>query len=186
MDLGHYRINGFQVFLFGTPGLLRFSMMRDIVTAGADGLIFMFDSAHPEKDEEAISILNAIRKILPSNTPIIFLANKQDLEGARYPEIIKIQNDLSEDKKVFPTSTKTGLNVDKSLKFIVNEVYEGYKNLLTVLKNYQDDITGLAEKLNKDTAEMKQFLNTLEVKKFIELNRKKMSYKIKNGLKYLV
>lgn len=186
MDLGNYRINGFQVFLFGTPGLLRFSMMRDIITAGADGLIFMFDSVHPEKDEEAISILNSIRKILPSNTPIVFLANKQDLEGARYPEVIKIQNDLPDDKKIFPTSTKTGLNMDESLKYIVNEVYERYKSLLKVLEEYQDDIPGLAEKLNKNKSEMKEFLNTLEVKKFIELNRKKMSYKIKNGLKYLV
>ena len=31
MDLGSIKINGFQIFLFGTPGLLRFSVMRDIV-----------------------------------------------------------------------------------------------------------------------------------------------------------
>ena len=79
MDLGNVKLNGFDCSLFGTPGLLRFSVMRRIVISGSDGVVFIFDSTAPEKDDSAIVILNSIRKSLPANTPIIFLANKQDV-----------------------------------------------------------------------------------------------------------
>lgn len=186
MDLGSIKLNGYKVFLFGTPGLIRFSVMRDIVSSGSDGVIFIFDSAEPEKDIEAIKILNSVRKILGSNIPIAYLANKQDLEEARYPEVVKIQNELPEDSKIFPTSTKTGLNIKESLKYLVNEIYDNYKSILETLKNYENDLEGLKEALNKNSSEMRDFLNKLEVKRFIELNRAEKSYKVKNGLKFLV
>lgn len=185
MDLGSVSLNGYRVYLFGTPGLLRFSVMRDIVSSGSDGVIFIFDSANPEKDMEAIQILNSIRKILGPNIPILFLANKQDLEEARYPEVVKIQNDLSDNNKIIPASTKTGLNVKESLKYLVNKIYENYKSILETLKDYENDLEGLKEILNKSSSEMRDFLNKLEVKRFIELNRAKKTYKVKDGLNFI-
>jgi len=108
MDLGSVKLNGFDVFLFGTPGLLRFNVMRDVVVRGADGLIFIFDAAHPEKDEDAIIILNSLRKALSPDTPIVYLANKQDVAGARHTEVVRSQNYLREDAVIFPTNTLTG------------------------------------------------------------------------------
>ncbi|MBD3211282.1 MAG: GTP-binding protein [Candidatus Lokiarchaeota archaeon] len=186
MDLGSIKLNGYKVYLFGTPGLIRFSVIRDITAAGSDGVLFIFDSAKPEKDVEAIQILNSIRKLLGPSIPIVFLANKQDLEEARYPEVVKIQNDLPESAKIFPTSTKTGQNIKESLKFLVNKVYENYKSLLEILKEYEDDLEGLQDTLNKNTSQMRDLLNKLEVKRFIELNRAQKTYKVKDGLKYLV
>ncbi len=186
MDLGSVKLNGFDVFLFGTPGLLRFSVMRSICTSGSDGVIFLFDAASPEKDDSAIMILNSIRKILPPNTPIIFLANKQDIEGARPPEVIRSQNYLPEDNKMFPTSTKTSLNIKESITYLVNHVFEEYSSLLQTLRTYETDIEGLAEELKKDKIQMRDFLNNLEIKRFIELDRIKKSYKVRSGLKYLV
>ena len=107
MDLGSIKLNGFDCYLFGTPGLLRFSIMRRIVSTGSDGLIFIFDAAAPEKDDSAIVILNSIRKILPPNIPTVFIANKQDIDDARPPDVIRSQNYLHEDHKIFPTSTQT-------------------------------------------------------------------------------
>jgi len=185
MDMGSLKLNGFDIFLFGTPGLLRFSVMRDVVAEGADGIIFLFDSVQPEKDEKAISILNSVRKLLEPNTPIIFLANKQDIEGARSPEVIKAQNNLPENCVIFPTSTKTGLNIEESLKYIVNQVYNNYKELLLVMREYEMDIRALAEKLKKDKPQMRDFLNNLELKRFIEIDRIKKTYKVRNGLKNL-
>jgi len=186
MDLGNVKLNGFDVFLFGTPGLLRFSVMRNIVTSGSDGIIFIFDAAHPEKDDSAIMILNSIRKLLPLGIPIIFLANKQDIEGARSPEVIRTQNYLPEDSKIFPTSTKTGLNIRESVTHIVNVIYEEYSSLLQILRTYENNIEGLGEELNKDKVEIRNFLNNLEIKRFIELDRVSKTYKVKSGLKYLV
>ena len=186
MDLGSVKLNGFDCYLFGTPGLLRFSVMRSIVTNGSDGVIFMFDAAAPEKDDSAIVILNSIRKLLPSNTPIVFLANKQDIQDARPPEVIRTQNYLPEDSKVFPTSTKTGMNIKESITYLVNHIYEEYSSLIQTLRAYENDIEGLAEELNKDKVQMRDLLNNLEIKRFIEVDRIKKIYKVRNGLKYLV
>ncbi|MFX0022670.1 MAG: GTPase [Candidatus Hermodarchaeota archaeon] len=186
MDLGSVKLNGFDVFLFGTPGLLRFSVMRSICTSGSDGIIFLFDAAAPEKDDSAIMILNSIRKILPPNTPIVYLANKQDIKGARPPEVIRSQNYLPEDSKIFPTSTETNLNIRESVTYLVNHIYEEYSSLLQTLRNYENNIEGLAEELKKDKVQMRDFLNNLEIKRFIELDRINKTYKVRSGLKYLV
>ena len=186
MDLGSLKLNGFDCYLFGTPGLLRFSIMRNIVTQGSDGIIFIFDAVAPEKDDSAIMILNSIRKLLPSNIPIIFLANKQDIEGARPPEIIRSQNYISENNKIFPTSTITGLNIKESVTHLVNVIYEEYSSLIQILKTYESDIQGLGEELKKDRIEMRDLLNNLEIKRFIEVDRVRKTYKVRNGLKHLV
>ncbi|NVM35381.1 MAG: hypothetical protein HWN81_07285 [Candidatus Lokiarchaeota archaeon] len=186
MDLGSIKLNGFDCYLFGTPGLLRFSIMRSIVTNGSDGIIFIFDAAAPEKDDSAIVILNSIRKILPPNTPVVFLANKQDVEGARSPEVIRSQNYLPEDSKIFPTSTKTGINIKESVTYLVNHIYEVYSSLLQILRTYENDIEGLAQELKKDKIQMRDLLNNLEIKRFIEIDRIKNVFKVRSGLKYLV
>jgi small GTP-binding protein len=185
MDLGCVKLNGFDVFLFGTPGLLRFNVMRDVLIRGTDGVIFIFDAVHPEKDEDAIIILNALRKAIDSETPIVYLANKQDLAGARHPEVVKSQNYLKDDVMVFPTSTRTGENLHESLKYLVNQIYDNYSSLLTVLRKYENDIEGLSEKLNKNSIEMRDLLNNLEIKRFIEIDRFNRTYKVKDGLKFL-
>ncbi len=186
MDLGSVKLNGFDCYLFGTPGLLRFSIMRSIVTTGSDGIIFIFDAAAPEKDDSAIVILNSVRKLLPPNTPITFVANKQDIEGARPPEVIRTQNYLPEDSKIFPTSTKTGMNIRESVTYLVNHIYEEYSSLLQTLRAYENDIEGLAQELKKDKIQMRDLLNNLEIKRFIEVDRIKKEFKVRSGLKYLV
>ncbi|MFW9945198.1 MAG: ATP/GTP-binding protein [Promethearchaeota archaeon] len=186
MDLGSVTLNGFDVFLFGTPGLLRFNVMRDVVLRGTDGVIFIFDAAHPEKDEDGIIILNSIRKAISQDIPIIFLANKQDIAGARHAEVVRAQNYLPEDTVIFPTSTRTGENLDDVLKQLVNQIYENYSSLIEVLREYENDIEGLTEKLKKNTIEMRDLLNNLEIKRFIEIDRIKRTYKVKDGLKLLI
>ncbi len=186
MDLGIVKLNGFDVFLFGTPGLLRFKVMRDVIVQGTDGLIFMFDAAHPDKDEDGLIILNAVRKALLPGTPIVYLANKQDIVGARHPEIVRSQNYLPPDAVIFPTTTRTGENLDKALKYIVNQIYENYSSLLKVLRTYELDIEGLAKKLDKDKIEMRDLLNNLEIKRFIAVNRQERTYKVREGMKLLM
>lgn len=186
MDLGIVRLNGFDVFLFGTPGLLRFKVMRDVIVQGSDGVIFIFDAAHPKKDEDALIILNTIRKTIGVDTPIVYLANKQDIAGARHAEVVRSQNYLRDDTVIFPTSTRTGENLKESLKYLVNLIYDNYSSLLTILRSYETDIEGLAEKLEKNPVEMRDLLNNLEIKRFIDVDRIKRTYKVKHGLKILL
>ena len=159
--------------------------MRRIVSTGSDGLIFIFDAAAPEKDDSAIVILNSIRKILPPNIPTVFIANKQDIDDARPPDVIRSQNYLHEDHKIFPTSTQTGLNIKESITYLVNHIYEEYSSLLQTLRGYENDIEGLGLKLDKDKIQMRDLLNNLEIKRFIEVDRIKKVYKVRSGLKYL-
>lgn len=182
MDLAQLKLNGFDIFLFGCPGLLRFKVMREVVASGADGYMFIFDAAHPETDNDAISMLNLIRK---ADVPIVYLANKQDIKDARAPEVIKKQNNLPENCIIFPTSTKTGLNIKDSIKYLVNEIYKNYKETLSLILNYENDIKGLADKLKKDKSQMRDFLNNLEVRRLIEVDRVAKTFKVKKGLKNL-
>ena len=182
MDLAQLKLNGFDIFLFGCPGLLRFKVMREVVASGAEGYIFMFDAAHPETDNDAISMLNLIRK---ADVPIVYLANKQDIKDARAPEVIKKQNNLRENCIIFPTSTKTGLNIKDSINYLVNEIYKNYKETLSLILNYENNIKGLADKLNKDKSEMRDFLNNLEVRRLILIDRATKTFKVKKGLKSL-
>ena len=186
MDLGIVKLNGFDVFLFGTPGLLRFKVMRDVIVQGTDGIIFMFDAAHPDKDEDGIIILNTVRKALIPETPIVYLANKQDIAGARHPEVVRSQNYLPPDAVIFPTSTRTGENLDEALKYIVNQIFENYSSLLKVLRTYESDIEGLAKNLDKDKIEMRDLLNNLEIKRFIDVDRLSRTYKVREGMKLLM
>jgi len=186
MDLGIVKLNGFDVFLFGTPGLLRFKVMRDVIVQGTDGIIFMFDAAHPDKDEDGIIILNTVRKALIPETPIVYLANKQDIAGARHPEVVRSQNYLPPDAVIFPTSTRTGENLDEALKYIVNQIYENYSSILKVLRIYESDIEGLAKNLDKDKIEMRDLLNNLEIKRFIDVDRLSRTYKVREGMKLLM
>jgi len=167
MDLAQLKLNGFDIFLFGCPGLLRFKVMREVVASG---------------DNDAISMLNLIRK---ADVPIVYLANKQDIKDARAPEVIKKQNNLPENCIIFPTSTKTGLNIKDSIKYLVNEIYKNYKETLSLILNYENDIKGLADKLKKDKSQMRDFLNTLEVRRLIEVDRVAKTFKVKKGLKNL-
>jgi len=180
MDLAPIKLNGFDIFLFGCPGLLRFQVMRDVISSGADGFIFIFDAANPETDKNARIMLNSLKIV---HVPIVFMANKQDLKDARSPEIVKSQNSLPEDCKIFPSSTKTGLNIKESIIYLVNEIYENYKDLLTLLPNYESDIRGLAGVLEKDKSQMRDLLNNLEVRRFIEIDRINRTYKVRKGLK---
>jgi len=186
MDLGIVKLNGFDVFLFGTPGLLRFKVMRDVIVQGTDGIIFMFDAAHPDKDEDGIIILNTIRKALMPETPIVYLANKQDIAGARHPEVVRSQNYLPPDAVIFPTTTRTGENLDEALKYIVNQIFENYSSLLKILRTYESDIEGLAKKLDKDKIQMRDLLNNLEIKRFIDVDRFNRTYKVREGMKLLM
>ena len=78
------------------------------------------------------------------------------------------------------------MNIRESITHLVNIIYEEYSSLIQVLRMYENNVEGLGDELKKDPAEMKSLLNNLEIKRFIEVDRVKKSYKVREGLKYLV
>ena len=183
MDVAYINFEGFQITLFGTPGLSRFKIMRNIILNGADGIIFIFDAANPKSDKDAISILNEIKNL---KVPKVYLANKQDLKDARSPKMLQTQIKLPKDCKIFPSSVKTGQNIKESLKYLVSEIFKKYKKLLQILCNYETNIRGLAEKLRKNKAQMRDFLYALEIRRFIKIDRINKIYRVNEVLKKLI
>ena len=182
MDVAHVNFEKFQITLFGTPGLARFQVMRQIISNGADGIIFLFDATNPNSDKDARMIL---REITNPKAPRVFLANKQDLPEARSPEVVQSQNKLPNDCKIFPSSMKTGLNIKESLKYLLGEILNKYKKLIQILCNYETNIRGLAEKLNKNKSQMRDFLYALEIRRFIKIDRLNRVYSVNDALKNL-
>ena len=186
MDIATLDFEGFKIYLFGTPGLLRMQVMRDILAEGADGVLFLFDAVNSDNDEDAVKILDALGEHIESDVPIVFCANKSDEENARSPEEIKTQNNLLKDAVILPTSTKTGQNIEESLKVLASKVYEHYKSLFEILRKYQSNLKGLGEELQMDKTQLRDFLYTLEFKKLIEIDRKNQSIKVKEESKELI
>lgn len=180
MDVAHINFEKFQITLFGTPGLARFQVMRKIIANGADGIIFIFDATNPDSDKDARLIL---REITNPKAPKVFLANKQDLKGARSPEVVLTQNKLPSNYKIFPSSMKTGFNIEESLKYLLSEILSKYKKLIQILCDYETNIRGLAENLNKNKNEMRDFLYALEIRHFIKIDRVNKVYRVNDTLK---
>ncbi len=182
MDLATLKLGAFDIFIFGTPGLVRFKIMRDVIVSGVDGIIFLFDVANSKSDKEAITILAEIKKLIKHDTPIAYCGNKQDLKSVSEKEIKK-RFKLKDDAKIFLTSSTSGKNVKECMKHVVNEIFNKHKDLLETMRDYESDITGLSAKLKKNREQMRDLLNGFEVKRFIEIDRPNKTYKVREGLK---
>ncbi|GAH03817.1 unnamed protein product [marine sediment metagenome] len=77
------------------------------------------------------------------------------------------------------------MNIKESITHLVNVIYEEYSSLIQILKTHETDIQGLGDELKKDRVEMRDLLNNLEIKRFIEVDRVRKTYKVRSGLKYL-
>ncbi len=178
MDHGHWTTeHGVLVNLFGTPGLMRFSIIRDILLQGADGILFVFDAINPEKDDNAISILNQVRANIDNTIPIIFVANKSDLPDSRTPAVICEQNYLNP-CEIFATSSQNQEQIKIAIRSLVDKILARYRSHLELLVEYESNIRGLAAKLNYSKEEIRDYLNTLERKNLIKIDRSAKKYQV--------
>ncbi len=69
-----------KVVLVGTPGQERFAPVRESLVRGCSAIVYVVDSA--DFDERALRILQEIGTYFDEGTPMVVLANKQDLRGA--------------------------------------------------------------------------------------------------------
>ncbi|MFX0095549.1 MAG: ADP-ribosylation factor-like protein, partial [Candidatus Hodarchaeota archaeon] len=85
------------------------------------GIVFVVDSAAPERFVDIKEFWDTILSApeIQPDTPILILANKQDLSIAVPIEKIREELQLNVYTRkvlIFPVSAKTGLNLDKALK----------------------------------------------------------------------
>ncbi|MFX0093138.1 MAG: GTP-binding protein [Candidatus Hodarchaeota archaeon] len=137
LDHGVVTAYGIAVFLFGTPGLKRFEVVRQILSEGADGAIMVIDAANEDSIAEAKSIYNEFLKFFADQEmpPLLILANKQDIEGALSPEALLKEVGIPQSRiiAIIATSVLTGEGIDHALRLIVLATVNRYKELLKAI-----------------------------------------------------
>ncbi|MHA1110472.1 MAG: hypothetical protein ACTSRE_05180 [Promethearchaeota archaeon] len=184
MDVGSTTSNGLEITLFGTPGLLRFCAMRAIVAKGSDGVIFLFDGPHPEKDDASLQILNEIRHILGRDTPIVYAVNKSDIPNCRSVEVVRAQNYLGSHSIIFKMSALTGENIKVPIDELAHQVKQSLSPMVSRICNFEGDIQGLQQELGITADEILDLLNSMELKGIIALDRLNRSFKIMETAKF--
>lgn len=97
-----------NIELKGCPGKMHFSVVREILSKGCHGVIFLIDGCDEKNIDNALIVLEETKEVLGDSIPLIIIANKCDREdflGAK-----KISELIRE--KAFEGSgkTKEGIN----------------------------------------------------------------------------
>jgi signal recognition particle receptor subunit beta len=94
LELG--KISGLQpkIYLYTVPGQIYYETSRKLVLRGADGVVFVADSA-PDRLQANQTSWSDLQKHLEAfgqslkNIPLVIQCNKQDLAGALPPQLLK-------------------------------------------------------------------------------------------------
>ncbi len=150
LDHCRTKIYGVEIFLFGTPGLQRFEIIRKILSKGADGILFVVDSVNVASFEEAKKLLNEVYDILPG-VPIVLCANKQDIRGAKSPnEVAEVVLGKNKDKiSVIGTSATTGEQIEHALGLIVLNAIKQYYDILIAVKKSNGELAEIAKNIQQ-------------------------------------
>jgi len=100
-----------KVVLIGTPGQERFAPVRESLVRGCKAVIYVVDSA--DFDERAVKIFKEINTYFDEGTPLVVLANKQDLKGALNGK--EVVERLETNAPVFETIATQGKNIKEAL-----------------------------------------------------------------------
>ncbi|UCE13122.1 MAG: GTP-binding protein [Candidatus Heimdallarchaeota archaeon] len=155
LDHCRTQIYGVEIFLFGTPGLQRFEVIRKILSKGADGILFIVDSVNIASFEEAERLLEEVYDILPG-VPLVLCANKQDIRGAKSPkEVAEAVLGKNKDKiSVVGTSARTGEKIEHALGLIVLNAIKEYYHILLAVKKSNGELIEIAKNIQQPQEEV--------------------------------
>ncbi|RDE14345.1 MAG: hypothetical protein C4K49_07725 [Candidatus Thorarchaeota archaeon] len=171
MDHGVANVDGMSVFMFGTPGLLRFRTMRKILCSGADGIIFVVDSVDPESDARAKLFFREVAFFLPG-VPCVVAANKQDVEEARPVDRLRSSMSFLAGLPVFPCSAKTGENVDSMLRTLLYLSMMQWSSVFRKFAEHSGAKNGLSRFMKDLKVEREQavgYLRRFELRKLLQV-----------------
>ncbi|MGV9170612.1 MAG: GTP-binding protein [Promethearchaeia archaeon] len=188
MDHATVEISDIPVFLFGTPGLLRFRTMRKILSSGADGIIFVVDSVDSEADARAKLFFREIAFFLPG-VPCIVAANKQDLEEARRVDELRESMKFLAGLPVIPCSARTGKNVENALRTLLYLSMMQWSEIFAKFAEYSsadDGLQGLMSDLNISREQAVGHLRRFELRKLIEVDVGDKRFVVEDSLQPLL
>ena len=100
-----------NIELKGCPGKAHFSIVREILSIGSVGVIFLIDGCDKSNIDNALIVLEETKEALGDSIPLIIIANKSDRED--YLGAEKISELIRE--KVFEGSGKTKEGIDDAI-----------------------------------------------------------------------
>lgn len=126
LELG--RISGLtpKIHLYTVPGQSYYEASRRLVLRGADGVVFVADSAQERANANVLAWRDMESHLMSfhmsmKNIPIVLQCNKQDLPGTLAPvemkQLLRVQNVLT-----FPAVAMNGQGVLETLKAITRGV----------------------------------------------------------------
>lgn len=126
LELG--KINGLtpKIQLYTVPGQAYYEVSRKLVLRGADGVVFVADSASNRMNDNVESWLNMKKHLVAlgipvQSIPIIVQLNKQDLSNALPPQLLISSLNCQNCKTLLAVAFK-GQGVFDTLKAIINGV----------------------------------------------------------------
>lgn len=106
-----------KVHVYAAPGHRRYEVIRDVVSRGASGVLFVVDSSRGVGKYD----LRVLREMRRRDIPVVVCANKQDLEGCLTPEDVE---KLVDGLPVVPTIAKDGVGCREALEKLLSLVGE--------------------------------------------------------------
>lgn len=188
LDYGIADIEDLKIHLFGTPGLKHFKILRQVLSKGADGVLFLVDSQDKNSDDEARAIWQEVQEFLPG-VPITVAANKQDLPNARKAAKIRKDLGLSSDIPIIPTVAKTGQNAENALRVLLLVTVQKELNLLRIMKRHDGEVKGihsLMKDLNIEMRTLRHHLNWLELRGYVEVDWRTSIYWLTPAIKKVI
>ncbi|MHA1143478.1 MAG: GTP-binding protein [Candidatus Helarchaeota archaeon] len=190
LDFGIREFEDLKISVFGTPGKTHFSVVREVLSLGADGIIFVIDSADPTLDEETKLIWAEIKKYLP-DVPIVFVANKQDLPIARSIEELRETFGFlnSDDVNIVPTVAKDNSNLDQAMHILLRKCIDKILPLMSQLNKYHGKVQGvekLAKELNKPITEIRAYLRWLENRMLLSVDWRHHVFWLSDSIKHIM
>ncbi len=164
LDYAVAEVFSMSVFLFGTPGLKRFDIVRRVLSTGADGVLFLIDSTKPDANESQ-ALFSEIKNMLP-HVPIIIAANKQDIPSALPPEeAAHLAGFSQEDYFIIGTSATTGEGIERALKVLTLAILRRMLPILRVILeegSNPNSLERIAQRLNVTLQKARLMLRWLE------------------------
>ena len=100
-----------NIELKGCPGKAHFSIVRQIISIGSVGVIFLIDGCDKSNIDNALKVLEETKEALGDSIPLIIIANKSDkvdyLGAEKISELIR--------EEVFEGSGKTKEGIDDAI-----------------------------------------------------------------------
>ncbi|MFB0560953.1 MAG: GTP-binding protein [Candidatus Lokiarchaeia archaeon] len=188
LDYGIADIEDLKIHLFGTPGLKHFKILRQVLSKGADGVLFLVDSQDENSDDEAKVIWQEVQEFLPG-VPIAVAANKQDLPNARKVAQIREKLDLPSDVPIIPTSAKSEQNVENALRVLLMVTVKKELTLLRIMKRHDGEVKGihsLMKDLDIEMRTLRHHLNWLELRGYVEVDWRTSIYWLTPAIKKII